>query len=55
MEEQVILHITTDPYYTAEFLRELATAIEDEGTDLTTYEVGHGCAEIEWPDSMLDE
>ena len=54
-EEQVILRIQTDLYYTADFLRELAAAIEDEGTDLNTYEVANGCAEIEWPDSAYEE
>ena len=58
-EKQVILRIQTDLYYTADFLRELAAAIEDEGTDLNMYEVvngcANGCAEIEWPDSAYEE
>ncbi len=48
-EKQVTLKITTDLYYTAEFLRELATAIEDGGK-LTEYETYRGMAEIEWPE-----
>lgn len=47
---QVVIKVTTDLYYTAEFLRELATAIEDEGTDLTEMETANGMAEVEWPD-----
>lgn len=54
-DNQVKVRVVTDPYYTADFLRELAVAIEDEGTDLTSYESEHGYAELEWPDSMLDE
>lgn len=47
---QVSLTITCDEGYTAEFLRELATVIEDrEGDDSSPdfeYETFHGCAEI---------
>ncbi|MBP5457279.1 MAG: hypothetical protein J6Y37_12335 [Paludibacteraceae bacterium] len=52
---QVKLTITTDLWFTAEFLRELATAIEDESTDLESYETANGNAEIEWPDEAYDE
>ena len=48
-EKQVTLKITTDLYYTAEFLRELAKAIEGGGK-LTEYETYRGMAEIEWPE-----
>lgn len=49
MEEQVKLTITTDFGFTADFLRELANQIEEEGEELTTYETFRGCAEISWP------
>lgn len=52
---QVVLRITTDLWFTAEFLRELATAIEDESTDLTHYETAQGDAEIEWPEEAYDD
>lgn len=51
MEElQVTLKITTDYGFTADFLRELANQIEEDGESLTDYETAKGCAEIEWPD-----
>lgn len=48
---QVSLTITCDEGYTAEFLRELATVIEDRDNDDDSspdfeYETFHGCAEI---------
>ena len=46
-EKQIRLTITTIEFYTAEFLRELATAIEDN-SELRTYETSIGCAEISW-------
>lgn len=49
-ELQVKLTITTDYGFTADFLRELANQIEEEGERLTDYETSKGCAEIEWPD-----
>ena len=52
---QVTITITTDYLYTAEFLRDLACAIEDEMTDLDTYETGQGCAEITWPDEAYED
>lgn len=52
---QVVIKVTTDLYYTAEFLRELATAIEDESTDLTHYETANGDAEIEWPEEAYED
>lgn len=51
MEElQVTLKITTDYGFTADFLRELANQIEEDGESLTDYETAKGCAEIEWTD-----
>ena len=48
-DEQVKLNITTDKGFTAEFLRELASAIESTKEDkIKTYETFRGCAEIEW-------
>lgn len=52
---QVELKITTDLYYTAEFLRELATAIEDEGVDLTEMETANGMAEVVWPEEAYED
>ena len=52
---QVVVKVTTDLYYTAEFLRELANAIEDEGTDLTEMETANGMAEVEWPEEAYEE
>lgn len=52
---QVKLTITTDLYFTADFLRELATVIEDEGVDATFYETGNGMAEVEWPDEAYED
>jgi len=47
---QVSLTITCDDGYTADFLRELATVIEDRNDDDSCpdfeYETFHGCAEI---------
>lgn len=49
MEDNIVrLTITTDEGFTADFLRELANAIE-EGENPRTYETFHGCAEISWP------
>ena len=55
MENQVKLTISTDLYFTADFLRELAAIIEDEGVDCTTCETAHGIAEIEWPDEAYKD
>lgn len=52
---QVKLTISTDLYYTAEFLRDLANAIEDNGTDVESYETANGNAEIEWPEEAYDD
>lgn len=49
-ENQVTLTITSDYGFTADFLRDLANQIEEEGESLETFELPHGCAEIEWPD-----
>lgn len=49
-ELQVKLTITTDYGFTADFLRELANQIEEEGESLTEYETSKGCADIEWSD-----
>lgn len=53
--KQVRLTISTDLYYTADFLRELAVAIEDSGSDRTEFETDYGVAEIEWPDEDDEE
>lgn len=52
---QVLITLTSDLYYTADFLRELANAIEDEGTDLEHYETANGDAVINWPEEAYDE
>lgn len=46
---QVHLRISTDIGYTADFLRELANAIE-EGEPFEDYETFRGVATISWPD-----
>ena len=46
---QVRVTITTDLYRTADFLRELANAIEEDD-EVNFYEVSYGIAEIEWPE-----
>lgn len=46
---QVFLRISTDIGYTADFLRELANAIE-EGEPFEDYETFRGVARISWPD-----
>ena len=51
-EEQVEIKISCDRGHVAEFLRELADALEDEETakhGSNTYEVYHGIAETYWP------
>lgn len=47
-DRQVTLKIQTNYGFTADFLRELANQIEEEGEELTTYEAFRGCAEIDW-------
>ena len=47
--DQVQLHISTDIGYTADFLRELANAIE-ESDPFEDYETFRGVARISWPD-----
>lgn len=51
---QVVIKVTTDLYYTAEFLRELANQIEDEGC-LSEMETAHGMAEVEWPEEAYED
>lgn len=46
---QVFLRISTDIGYTADFLRELANAIEN-GEPFKDYETFRGVAAISWPD-----
>ena len=46
---QVFLRISTDIGYTADFLRQLANAIE-EGDPFEDYETFRGVARISWPD-----
>ena len=57
MEEvpQVFLNIQTDLYRTADFLRDLANAIEDEGTDLIEMETAIGMAEVVWPAEAFED
>lgn len=45
---QVQIRISTDYGYTADFLRELANAIE-EGEEFTDFETYRGSACIQWP------
>lgn len=47
---QVHLEISTDLGFTADFLRELANAIEENETDLEDYETFRGVARISWPE-----
>lgn len=47
--EQVHLQISTDLGFTADFLRELANAIEN-GDPFEDYETFRGVARISWPD-----
>ena len=47
-DKQVTLKIQTDYGFTADFLRELANQIEEEGEELSAYETFRGCAEIDW-------
>ena len=47
--DQVQLHISTDIGYTADFLRQLANAIE-ESNPFLDYETYRGVARISWPD-----
>lgn len=46
---QVHLEISTDIGYTADFLRELANAIEESEDEIGDYETYRGIAEISWP------
>ena len=46
---QVFLRIQTDQFCTADFLRDLANAIEN-GDQPTTFETSIGCAEIDYPE-----
>lgn len=48
--DQVQLTISTDLGYTADFLRQLANAIEN-GDTFEDYETFRGVARITWPDS----
>ena len=50
---QVTLRIQTDYGFTADYLRELANQIEEQGEELTTHETFRGCAEIEWPSIII--
>ena len=49
-ETQVLLKISTDVGFTAEFLRKLANRIEECGDNPTLFETFEGCAEISWPE-----
>lgn len=48
--EQVRISIICDRCFTADFLRQLANAIEEDSVS-ETFETAHGCAEIDNPDS----
>ena len=48
--DQVQLCISTDIGYTADFLRELANAIEESETPFRDYETFRGVASISWPE-----
>lgn len=48
--DQVHLEISTDIGYTADFLRELANAIENADAEMEDYETFRGVAKIDWPD-----
>ena len=49
--DQVHLEISTDIGYTADFLRELANAIENSWAgEIEDYETFRGVARISWPD-----
>lgn len=48
--EQVRISLTCDRDFTANFLRQLANAVED-GSVNETFETAHGCAEIDNPNS----
>ena len=47
--DQVQLTISTDYGFTADFLRELANAIENSEDEMDDYETYRGVAEITWP------
>lgn len=47
--DQVHLEISTDIGYTADFLRELANAIEESEDEIGDYETFRGVATISWP------
>jgi hypothetical protein len=51
---QIYLTIQTDYGHTADFLRELADAIESSEENIETYEVYHGIAEINWDEAPED-
>lgn len=47
--EQVQLTISTDYGFTADFLRVLANAIENNENEIDDYETYRGVAQITWP------
>jgi len=47
--EQVQIKISTDWGFTADFLRQLASEIENSEEPFTDYENFRGVAQIEWP------
>lgn len=49
-EPQVLLKISTDVGFTADFLRQLANRIEENEDEPTFFETFNGCAEISWPE-----
>ena len=48
--DQVQLTISTDIGFTADFLRELANAIENSEDEIDDYETFRGVARITWPE-----
>ena len=48
--DQVHLEISTDIGFTADFLRDLANAIENSGDAIEDFETYRGVAKIDWPD-----
>lgn len=54
-EPKVRLTITTDLWYTAEFLRELASQIEEWGPYFNTLDTYCGKAKVEWPEEAYEE
>ena len=51
MEDKFVeIKLVSDFGYTADFLRDLANYIEENGCQPKQFETFRGCAEISWPD-----